>query len=326
VPLTIFVFAILISLGTMADVFVSDEDDVRLKNKLADFFISVEAGDWTSLYRSPARAVLRLLDRIFGPRVFSWRYLLSTAAVSVSLSAAFFCASMLWSYLHVMLTEKHCSVPGFAQFLQIPDFMDGFLIDMAMVNFLFDLGAWTLARWALKFVSESRRLPSFLALLFMPLLAASILWCMYALYLPLAIRAEAQAMGIPFGAPAFVQILHANLANIVTFFTRPDYLFVIRCSQDALNTDASPAHPIFSVSFIKTMQMVATETMLPFLLFLASCLFGMLIYLAQPIVKHPLGFVIDRVAGSKKHVLATIGAAIGAVSAVLAAIAAYRKG
>jgi hypothetical protein len=324
-PLTILLLALLISLGQLADVFVSDEDDVRLKNRLADFFVSVKAGDWTLLYRSPARAVLRLLDRVFGPKLLSWRYPMSAAALSLTLTALFFCASMLWSWLHVLLTERNCQVPGFSQFLEIPGYMNSFLIDMALVNFLFDLGAWALARFVLRIVAESRGIASLAALLFMPLLAAGMLWSLYALYLPLAIGAEARGLGIPFGTAAFDQILQANLASVVTLFTRPDYLFVIRCSPDALNRYAAPDHPIFSISFVKTMQIVATETMIPFILFLVSCLFGMLIYVLQPFVKRPLAFLIDRVAGSKKHVLATLGAILGVVSAVIAAFVTYRK-
>src|ERR1700688_1233137 len=102
-PLTVLVLAILVAIALMADSLVSEEEDVKVKNKLADFCVAVKAGDWTVLYRCPASGVLRFIDRIFGRKLFTLRYVIATVGLSALMSALFFCASMIWSYVHVLL-------------------------------------------------------------------------------------------------------------------------------------------------------------------------------------------------------------------------------
>jgi len=325
-PLVVLILAILGAVALLADFIVSEEDDKALKNKLADFFVAIEAGDWTALYRQPAKGLLRFMNHVLGDEPFSLRFVIATVAVSILMTVIFFSLALVWTYVHVHLIERHCRVPGIGQFLEIPGYMSSFLVDMTIVNILFDYLAWTLARWGLRVISATGGLASVLTtLLLFPLIAAGILWLMYALYLPMAIRAEAQLIGIPFGAQAFAQIFNANLHNIASFFAQPDYLFVIRCSANRLNPYASPDHPTFSISFINTMQIVATETMIPFILFFISCVFGILAYTTRPFTRRPLGLIVERVSGSEKHVFATIAAVLAPILAILAAIVTYRK-
>jgi hypothetical protein len=266
---------------------------------------------------------------MLGANPLSLRYLLRTALLSLSLSALFFCAAMIWTYIHVLLTEKRCPVPGLGQFLEIPGFMKPFLIDMAVFNIAFDYMAWAATMWGLKKLLDSRGLRSLLILLLFPFFGVGMLWLLYALYMPIAVSVEAEIEGRgPLFATQMAQIFRANFHNMSNFFTTPRYLFVIGCPANPVGFMPRGEvldHPIFSISFLNTMQIVATETMLPILLLILACTIGLLIYITRPVTKAPLEVIVSRLEESPSHLFVTLGTIVGAIGTVVKAIADYNK-
>ena len=311
------------------DFLVGKKGDESLKQRLANFFYKVGYGDWTALYKYPAGALLRFMTNVLGPKAFSFRYILRTALLSVSLSTLLFCLAMIWSYIHVILTEKHCPVPGLGQFLEIPSFMKPFLIDMALFNIAFDYVSWTATRWGLKVLLATRGFASLLILLFFPVFGTGLLWLLYALYLPMAISVEAEILGRgQLVAAQMAQIFRANFGNIYRMFTTPHYLFVIGCPERPVGMaplGQAADHAVFSISFIQTMQIVATETMLPIVLLILACAFGFLIYAMRPVTKRPLELLLDRLEGSPSRLFVTVGTLVGAIGTIIKAIVDYYK-
>jgi hypothetical protein len=128
--------------------------------------------------------------------------------------------------------------------------------------------------------------------------AVLILFIMYTIYLPLSIIVEMQDLGFKPSFPDFLQILRTNAKTNWQFFSFPRPLFRIACAQ---------GYSIFSITYIGTMQILALETMLPFVLFLISTSFGLLICLVRPLARKPLSFAIERLESSPKHIVVLIG-------------------
>jgi hypothetical protein len=73
-PLTVLVLAILVSIGGFIDFIVGDSGNRKLKERMADFYVAVGAGDWTLLYRYPASQLSRFMEHLFGSRAISVAY------------------------------------------------------------------------------------------------------------------------------------------------------------------------------------------------------------------------------------------------------------
>jgi hypothetical protein len=316
-PLTALIFAILIAAGGLLDVWIGDSGDRKLKDRIVEYWVAAQQGDWTQLYRYPAGALLRFMDRLLGPRAFRMRYIVRTAVLSICLTAMFFILSMTVSYGHALLTEKRCPVPGIGQFLEIPAYMSTFLFYVALVNFAFDFFSWTATRWGLRVLSGGSGCHALMLAVAFPLFGAALLWSMYAIYLPLTIKVQANMEGIPFNWNAFLQIFRVNLKHIADFFSTPHYLFRIDCGT---------GRSIFGISFLSTMQILATETMIPVVLLLVSSVFGIAAYHTRRVTGPFIVQVLERLSdNASKHIFAVVGTLISLVYALLAAIVTYHK-
>lgn len=317
-PLTVLIFAILVALGGLIDFIVGDSGDRKAKERMAEYYVAVGDGDWTLLYRYPCSQLLRFMSYILGPDSLSARCILVTAVLSLLMTAIFFSLSMISSYVHSILVDVRCPVPGVAQFLEIPGYMSPFLFYIAAINIVFDYCSWTVTRWGLRILSVDRSYKSVTVAIAIPLLAGLLLWSMYAIYLPLTIKVQANMMGVPFDWKAFLQIGRANLQNLAGLFSAPHYLFVLACGGD---------HSIFDISFINTMQILATETLIPIVLFLASSVVGLVVYLTRSLTGRLVSYALERLDdNSSKHVCTVVAGLISLIYALLAAVTSYRKG
>lgn len=140
----------------LLDFLIGEPGNRRLKDKLASFYVALEAGDWTVLYRSPAAILLGFMNSVLGVNPFSPRYLLLTSLFSVFATTYLFVASMIWSYMKAALSPGKCPVPGIHQFLEIPRYMANFLVFVFLINLIGDYFSWSLTQRALRHLSTSR--------------------------------------------------------------------------------------------------------------------------------------------------------------------------
>jgi hypothetical protein len=311
-PTLALIIAILVALVGFIDFLVGEPGDRRLKQALVHFYVAMEAGDWSALYRYPARALLDFMQRWFGKRRFAIRYFLIAFILSTVLTTFFFVLSISVSYLLALKTETACEIPVFARFLQIPAYMAPFLLYIYIINIIFDYISWSLAQQALETLAESRGWKAVLVFSSMFAAAVLILFVMYTIYLPLSIIVEMQDHGFTFSFSDFLKILQMNVTMNWRLFQLPQPIFDIDCSK---------GYSIFSITYIGTMQILALETMLPFVLLLISTGFGLLIYVLRPLARKPLSFAIERLESSPKHIVVLIGGfVIGVLTLAVALI------
>jgi len=136
--------------------------------------------------------------------------------------------------------------------------------------------------------------------------AVLMLFIIYTIYLPLSLFVQ-----LPFrpSFAAFFQIMWANVETNWHLFSLPHSLFHISCNR---------GYPVFSITYVGTMQILALETMLPIVLLVISTVFGLFIYFSQPITQRPLSFIVERLESSPRHVVVLIGSFIMGVLALVA--------
>src|SRR5712691_1128003 len=229
-PTLVIIIAILGAVVGFLDFMVGGPGNRRMKQGLVDFYVATEAGDWTALYRHPARALLSFMQRWFGRHRFAVSYFLMTCMISISLTTILFVFSMTWSYIHALKTETSCAVPVFARFLQIPAYMSPFLIYIMLVNIIVDYLSWSLAQLALETLADSRGRKALLLILSMLVAAVLILFAIYTIYLPLSLTVQLRDMGINIPVSGFFQILSAHIHQNWQLFRLPQPLFHIDCT------------------------------------------------------------------------------------------------
>jgi hypothetical protein len=67
-----------------------------------------------------------------------------------------FFVSLIWSYVHSILTETKCPIPPLTQFLQIPVYMADFLFLAVLLNIIVDYFSWSITQVGLKRIAALR--------------------------------------------------------------------------------------------------------------------------------------------------------------------------
>jgi hypothetical protein len=316
-PGVLLAITILFSLAALADFVLGVSGDRRVRNSLVNFYIALEDGDWTVLYRTPASGVLRFMNRFLGSKPLTARYFVRSAFISVCSTFVLLCLSLLLSYRHSTTTTTRCTLPGFSQFLQIPAFIGKFLIAIFATNIVVDYFSWSSTQRLLRVLSTTRSYDAAFIIALAVVMVLATVFLMYLFYLPLSIMFGAWSSGISFGVSAVVQIMLANVWSISLFFSVPDYKFHISCRNSS--------HPIFEVSSISTMRILAVGVTIPALLLFISSIFGLLVYATRPFTQKPISLIVNRLEESSKPVLLVVAGVISAILVALSAISTYMK-
>jgi hypothetical protein len=313
-PLTVLILTFVVSVGWFIDFLLGAPGNRKLKDQLANFYVSLEEGDWTALYRYPALALLRFMVHVVGENQFSTKYMTRTATISMVATILLFVMSMTWTYVYSAFTEQKCPIPPLWQFLQIPGYMSDFLIFVIVINIIFDYFSWSATQGCLRQIVSLQGIKPIIIVLLSPLAMLAVLYVLYCLYLPLAIMVQMKHYGVHLYLDSLIRITRGNLLTILSFFSSPKSLFVLDCG--------SRDYTVFSISHINTMQILAVETVIPVALLFVSCVFGILAYITKPVTQRPLSFVVQRMDSSGQRVTVLL---IGALVVVLALLAAVLK-
>jgi hypothetical protein len=306
-----------VTTGWFIDFLLGAPGNRKLKDALATFYVSLEEGDWTVLYRYPASALLQFMVHVVGSRPFSPLYFVRTAIVSAIATLTLFVASMTWTYIYSTVTETHCLVPPLRQFVEIPVYMSNFIVWVILINIVVDYFSWSITQVGLKQLAMSRGRRPVIFVLVSPLAIFCMLYLIYCIYLPLAIIVQVGDR-IRVNGETFFRLIRGNLINILGFFSRPRSLFVLDCPT----TD----HTFFSISYFNTMQILAVETVIPFALLFIFCVLGIVAYLTKPVTKKPLSFLVQRMDSSGQRVTVLLVGALAVLSALFAAIVKFQGG
>jgi hypothetical protein len=300
-PLTILILTIVATAGWFIDFLLGAPGNRKLKETLASFYISLEEGDWTVLYRYPASALLKFMVHVVGPNPFSFRYFLRTTLVSAVATLLLFSASLIWSYVYSIFTETNCPIPPVSQLLQIPAYMSDFLLYAILLNIFVDYFSWSLTQTGLKRLAVLRGPKPILLVLLVPLGVFVLLYIIYSLYLPLALITQLYGPGIAHA----IKIIpyHMLSGTILSFFSIPRSLFVLDCTT-------LPDHTFFSISNLNTMQILALETIIPIALLFIFCVLGIAIYITRPFTQRPVSFLVQRLDSSGQRVTVLLAGAL----------------
>jgi hypothetical protein len=315
---TILVLTFLIAFGGFVDFLIGPPGHRRVKEQLVKFYVALEEGDWTMLYRRPANALFQLMNKLLGPNQFSIRYIFRTLAMSVGMTLLLFVTSMTWTYVTVAISETRCPVPPITQFFQIFPYMGDFLIFIFVINFIFDYFSWSLTQRTLHHLSNSRGFTPIAISLLAPLVIVVLLYVIYSIYLPLSIVVQMNKLGGGFGFDQFRQIFLANIHTNLHLIQIPRLPFHLNCP--------TRSHTFFSLSYISTMQILAIETVIPIGLLFASTIFGILAYLTKPLTKRPASLLVERIDSSEQRATVVVLGFAAAILALLIALMKYRNG
>jgi hypothetical protein len=229
-PLAILIPTFVVAAGWLIDFLLGAPGNRKLKDVLANFYISLEEGDWTVLYRYPASALLQFMVHVVGPNPFSFRYFLRTTIVSAIATLLLFSVSLIWSYVHSIFTETKCPIPPLAQFLQIPAYMADFLFLAVLLNIIVDYFSWSITQVGLKRIAVLRGAKPVMLVLLTPVAVFVLLYIIYGLYLPLALITQEYGPSL---TSAVKQLFpyHMLSGTILHFFSTPRSLFVLDCAN-----------------------------------------------------------------------------------------------
>lgn len=309
----VFLLLLVAALVGFIDFMIGEQADRRFKDEqLTDYYVAVEAGDWSRLYRYPAGKLEQYLSFLLGSSPLSLRFVLRVALMSVCLTSLIFVVSMSWTYVEVRLSATGCKVPGLGQFAEIPAYMSTFLLHILAINIPFDYVAWSVSLVGLRALIRNQPGAGIAVLLGVPLFAFALLWDMYLVYLPLTIKIQANSLGLPFGWRQYTQIMLANVGNISGLFSLPGPLFTVTCED--------PGHSIFSITHIGTMQILALETMLPTLLFVIFTAFGILAFASRRFTAPVVALFIQRLQEHPKSIGTLVSIAIVVIAGLVTAL------
>lgn len=302
---------ILVTLGGYLDFLLGEPGNRKLKDRLVDFYISVEEGDWSALYRLPARTLLGFAQNLLGTKVISGRFAIRAIVFSVIITAIMLMAYLAIVYLEAVWrqTDECRAPPLLMTALEVPFYLRHVLYQVFVVNAFFDVVTWSTIIYSLRVISVTRnKFAPFGVILFSMAFAVLILHLLHSVYLPISIAERMREYGMVFSNSFYLKFFRNG------FLTPLQEIFRVR-GFIGVSCYLPPAEP-FSISHISLTQYAALEALIPVILFVIACLLGSVAYLTRRLTHKPAALIIDRLAASK-NVCVTIAALLSGLIAIL---------
>jgi hypothetical protein len=126
-------------------------------DRLINFYISIEEGDWSSLYRIPATALLIFIYRLLGKHIISIRFAIRTGLLSLLFTAMMPLLYLTIIYLRAVFhATPDCAAPPLVMALEVPIYLRQVLPQIFIVNAIFDIATWSATVCGLRFISTTR--------------------------------------------------------------------------------------------------------------------------------------------------------------------------
>jgi hypothetical protein len=302
------VVTILITLGGFLDFLLGEPGNKRIKDRLINFYISIEEGDWSSLYRLPATALLNFIYRLLGKHIISIRFVIRTALLSLLFTAMMDLGYITIIYLHAVFHETpNCAAPPLAIALEVPVYLRLILSQIFIVNAIFDIATWSATICGLRIISTTRGRYAVLGVVLgIAVFSLSILKLFQGIYFSLSVADVIAREGASFNISQYVWTFRIGLSSISIFEMNTP--IIVSCY--------SPRRLPFTISVIFFTRFAALEALIPTVLFVTTCLLGFAVYSTRRFTQKPVSLVIERLAASK-NVCVTIAGLLSGLVAIL---------
>jgi hypothetical protein len=280
-----------VSLGHFTDFIIGQAGQKKVKDQLADLYVAVADGDWSRLFRSPAKLFLSYIDALFQfakPVVFSLRVLIYSFIFSMLVDLVLFISSTNISPSLIVAPLRAEGIPPWDKL---------YLFVSIVNNSIFDILSIIIVRWLTK---SAAGIP---ATYIVPLLVSSV--------------------GI-----ALVIFLLASMSQnfmLVIVYSRfygifpnvyQDLEAAVRAAQGTLVFFFLPQ----GVSSNLHAMLPSIQVVIPITTYVLFCAAAYVFYLSRNFLRKPLLILLERLDESRSGIFTSLAAAISAVVGLLQAL------
>jgi hypothetical protein len=192
---------IFISLGGLLDFLLGEPGNRKVRDCLIGFYVGIEEGDWSLLYRVPADSLLRFTEKLLSDCVFSIKFAIRTVLLSVSVTALMLISYLIVVYSHAVWNQTpECQAPPLALALEVPIYLRNVLYQAFLVNAAFDVITWSATIYALRIMNATQnRYIAFGIVFVIAVFSLFTLHILHSIYLPISLAIEVHDFGLAFG-------------------------------------------------------------------------------------------------------------------------------
>lgn len=308
---------VLISLGGFLDFLLGPSGNRSVKERLVNFYVSIEEGDWSLLYRRPASALLEFISTLLGSRILNIVFAIRTVIISLRMTTLMLTAYLIIVYMQAAWhqTDNCPAPPPSMAFLEVPVYLAHILLQVFIVNAVFDIATWSGTICRLRVISVTRGTFTALFMIIISIILSLILiHILSAIYLSLSLAEEtADYVGYIFSIKDYLQFFRNQ------FLQNPFHEELSFRNFITVGCYLPPARP-FSICLIGLTQYAALEALLPVILFVATCLLGTVAYVTRRFTRKPISLIVERLA-SANNVCLTIASLLSGIVAILKILA-----
>jgi hypothetical protein len=285
---TIFLLISLVALGHFTDFIIGQSGRRKVKDRLADVYVAVAEGDWSTLFRSPAQLFLRYIEKVFSFKsvpVLLRRVILYSVGISLLVDGALLVSSIA-VYPNVLVIPLSPS--------GVSPFHPPFLLASAATNLVFDLWSLLVVKRCMKSIEvvKARYLIPLLAMFVCVTFVICVIACMFQTGLSVVVYSRTYHI-----LPSLNEDLHAA------------YLAALTLPAVLKN------NPQQLYSLLPCIQII-----LPMTTYIIFCALAYTVYLLRNVLRKPLLIVLERLDEARSGVFTSIAAAISALVGLFEAL------
>jgi hypothetical protein len=294
----LLILAVLTPFLALIEWMIGEKGAKSVKNRLADWYVFIEEGDWSTLVVFGASSVDRFLQCVFGAPIVSARYvslgiLMSVCYSAIALSAVYGSGFWYW-ILHPLAAWPawvkffHTAAAGNLAFV---------LYWLLGINAIVDVTSLALSRLLL------RRL--------LVRCTPHKTWKFSVVLVAIAYIGVGFSLFATLGVPACLLSLHMGTLGSPVVIVRSAFVVLF-------------GWPWFFITIARAYG--AASAAFGFLFFLTACLSTVLLamavtsagilYLSRPISHKPFAFIVERLAGSRKGLLTVASTVLTSLTAI----------
>lgn len=281
----IFWLVVLVTLGNFADFVLGQKGGRRAKDRLVDFYVSINASNWSGIFRWVGRAMDEFMDKYLG-RPFSSRYFSRVLILSLpasTLAGIYIMIDPQGRSGNSINSSEAIGFLGNISINLIPYWVSGYAVDLL---------SWNFAQRAFRFLSKSRSIG----------IAVAIFAIFVAIYLAIIIT-----LFLLFTIE-FILFPVDGLDINVGFFAKNALVAFLVASYGLLDR----------YNGIPSIVVVA-PVIIPYALFIIVLIVCAVASHSQNIVQKPLSVIIQRAEESPKGIFTLGATAIASFIAILTA-------
>lgn len=305
----IIIFLVLSTIGAIIDFFISSKANLAIKSWLAEFYVKTAEGDWKYVFHAPAEILLFYLNKIFGLKISSIKYVRNVFLWSIWMTISVYILSYSYAYIHLMRAQPECAPPSLTLFFQVPFFISKVILLSVLVNFLMDYIAWAFVHSNLKRMNEKNTL---ILLLQSGAFAVAITHVLYSFSFPASVFLYFWEHGhFTFALNEFIHQFFNDILRPHNFASEWGLPYKFDCK--------SKDYTIFSISNAMSIRVAFIGPLVPILVYVLMASISCLIYYTRDLTKRPLLAIVEGLDRAPR-IFTALGVIAGSISALLRAL------